>query len=279
MICDCIDPVPTPIIKIDQSVPLPAIHNQSCTVGDPVFEYGEFNCCGSILPVHVCTCEAPGHYSCALVNPPWIVCSCAAPIDVTTQCPIPMDENSALTGSCSLPEDTLCTHGKICCCDNCIDRFSCNCVDGEWVCNEVAFRCAPCVDPTAVCPVLEDPNLAPSGSCNLPSTQPCSYAKLCCCENCVDRFQCSCDNGVWQCNEVALKCSFPCPLTNTTVTTTTPKLDGQQCSVGSIVEVGQFQCCDTLQPEWICRCGIDGIYKCTHENPPGFVCDCAVPIK
>jgi hypothetical protein len=114
MMCDCVEPTPIPVITIDESVPLPAIHNQSCTVGDPVFNYGEFNCCGSILPVHVCTCEAPGNYTCVLVNPPWIVCSCAAPIDATSECPIPLDENAALTGSCSLPEDKFCAHGKVC---------------------------------------------------------------------------------------------------------------------------------------------------------------------
>ena len=86
------------------------------------------------------------------------------------------------------------------------------------------------------------------------------------CDDCMDRFTCTCVDGVWQCGEVAMGCMGPCP----------PSVKGTTCDAGSVVEEGQTECCGSILPVWRCRCGSAGTYECTMEHPPWMMCSCAM---
>ncbi|KAI2496746.1 hypothetical protein MHU86_17739 [Fragilaria crotonensis] len=274
----CVDPVVTCPVPTDTPYP-----NGECTLPlDKVCGYGEVCCCDNCVVETSCQCNF-GTWLCSTLDLPCTetcpppgtkdvvdVATTAPPIDPVTSCPIPLDMDLSINGTmCELPDATECNYGKICCCDSCIERFYCSCNGGVWICSELAFRCGPCDVTTTECPIIEDPSISPVpvGSCNVPQTKECTYGKTCCCDNCIDEFYCHCESGTWSCAQLAFGCLGPCP----------PPENGQPCEPTSVIESGVFECCGSISPQWVCRCGIAGTYECTALFPPGVVCACAPP--
>lgn len=72
------------------------------------------------------------------------------------------------------------------------------------------------------------------------------------------------------CATIAFDCMGPCPPED---------VDGKACKADDpVVESGEFMCCDSVLPVWVCSCSAtSSTYSCNLENPPWFACACAAP--
>jgi hypothetical protein len=65
------------------------------------------------------------------------------------------------------------------------------------------------------------------------------------CANCIDETTCTCNDGKWECQTVALGCKEPCP----------PDIDNSACgNEGEVVPSGEFECCGSVAPIHECTC-------------------------
>lgn len=219
--------------------------------------YQETCCCNNCIDSTVCTCRN-GSWRCAVRL-----------LDCFDTCP------PAIAGTtCETAGEVVPVGPELECCGSNIPQFECTCVGGTYTCKQQygpfdACLCAE--DAQTVCPGLDTDTPPERGTeCAIPAEDTCSYKEICCCNDCMDSTTCSCQDGLWSCQEVAFGCLATCP----------PPISGTACTTeGETFNQDEKECCGSTLPVWEVTC-TNGTYGTKLLNDPTFPCLCLdVPVE